>query len=131
MQCPIQAALSALSMSMDEKARIGLREEDVIGAHDIQPLKWTNRLKFERKKLCENARIPALGYGALDDKDECPKAPELFNLKFTVIACLCPSLINMQRLPAACYSLPLPPLRGYHSILQFPWTVLSELQCLL
>ena len=58
-----------------QKARIGSREDDVIGAPDIRPLQWTNRLKFERKKLCKNVWVPALGYGALDDEEECPKAP--------------------------------------------------------
>ena len=53
MQYPIQVAWSALSMSMDEKARIGSREDDVIGARDIRPLQWRNRLKFERTKCAK------------------------------------------------------------------------------
>ena len=62
-------------MSMDEKARIGSRDIDVIGGRDIRPLQWTNRLKFERKHCAKNARIPVLGYGALEVEEECPKAP--------------------------------------------------------
>ena len=72
---PREVAWSALSMSMDEKARIGSREVDVIGARDIRPLQWSNRLKFDRKQLCKNAPIPALGYGAVEDEEDCPKAP--------------------------------------------------------
>ena len=62
-------------MSMDENARIGSREDDVIGARDIRPLQWTNRLKFEGKQVCKNARIPALDYGALEGEEESHKAP--------------------------------------------------------
>ena len=33
--------------------------------------------KICEKKLCKNARIPALGYGALEGKEECPKPHSL------------------------------------------------------
>ena len=50
---PRKVAWSPLLMSMDERARIGSREDDVIGACDIRPLQWTNRLKCERKSCAK------------------------------------------------------------------------------
>ena len=43
--------------------------------HVISGFAMEKSTKICEKKLCTNARIPALGYGALEDEDESPKAP--------------------------------------------------------
>ena len=67
----MKAAWSTLSMSMDEKARIGSSALE----HVISGFAMEKSTKICEKKLCKNARIPALGYGAVEDEEDCPKAP--------------------------------------------------------
>ena len=76
----MKAAWSAFSRSKDPKTRIGSREGHGIimglchGARDLRPVFRKSR-KIMRKNCAQNARIPALGYGAVHKKEESQEAP--------------------------------------------------------
>ena len=67
------AAWSAISMSIDQKSSHMSREGDVMvlcdGAHDL-PLCIVQSEESCEKKWLKNARIPALGYGSVQEEEE-------------------------------------------------------------
>ena len=58
---------------------IGSREGDVMGlcdgARDFRPCIVQKSKKIARKNCAKNARIPALGYGAVKGKEENQESP--------------------------------------------------------
>ena len=66
-------------MKVAWSGRIGSREGDVMGlcdgARDFRPCIVQKSKKIARKNCAKNARIPALGYGAVKGKEENQEAP--------------------------------------------------------